>query len=398
MTELFNTKEKCCGCSACETICPVSAISFYCDEMGFRYPHIDKNLCIDCGLCVQVCDFKKAVDLDKNAIKIYAAKIKDDNARLRSSSGGMFIAFSDYFLKKNGVVYGAAHNKNLETVHIRGNNINDRDKCIGSKYVQSNMLNIFYQVKNDLISKKDVFFTGTPCQIAGLNSYLKYSSCPTNQLFTADLLCHGVPSPRLFMEFIAFCEKQTGKKIIEFRHRPKDHFGWSYNEEIIYSNGECDYTSNFVTIWRTLFLSYAILRPSCYKCKYATNHRYGDITIADFWGIEHSMPDFYDDKGVSLLFLNTNKSLRIFDVIKQNLIVRESTFSACSPFNTTLSEPSACSFDREKLWLLYYEKGFEAVARKYGRYGLKYQIKRHVRNILARMHLLDLVKKVYMKK
>lgn len=395
MIELFDKPENCCGCSACKAICPVSAISFYKDDKGFEYPRIDRNLCINCGLCARVCDFKKRIDESKNAINIYAAKIKNDEIRMRSSSGGMFTAFSDYFLQKGGVVYGAAHNENFETVHIRAENAQDRDRCIGSKYVQSSMRDIFNQVKKDLQSGRNVFFTGTPCQVAGLDSYLKCSSCPTDKLLTADLVCHGVPSPKLFTKFLTFCEKRTGKKIIKYLHRPKDRYGWSHNEKIIYADGTCDDISSLVPIWRTLFYSNAILRPTCYICKYATHHRYGDITIADFWGIENTMPDFYDEKGVSLLFINTDKGLSVLDAIKQNLIARESCLDACTPRNPNLLHPSVSKHDPEKFWQLYHEKGFEAVARRYGGYGAKYKIKQCVRKALEKMHLLNIVRKIY---
>ena len=395
MIELFDKPEHCCGCSACRAACPVSAISFYTDDKGFEYPSIDRSLCINCGLCVRVCDLKQSVDESRNAVKIYAAKIKDDEVRMRSSSGGMFSAFSDYFLQRGGTVYGAAHNENLETVHIRADNVHDRDNSIGSKYVQSHMGNVFSQVREDLKSGKDVFFTGTPCQVAGLNSCLRHSSCPTDKLFTADLVCHGVPSPRLFSEFITFCEKRTGKKIIEYLHRPKTHYGWSHNEKIIYSDGECDDTSSLVLVWRTLFYSNVILRPSCYECKYATHHRYGDITIADFWGIENTMPDFFDDKGVSLLFLNTDKSDRVFAAIKNSLITQESSLEACTPYNINLLSPSVCKLDLDKFWQFYHENGFEAVARRYGGYDMKHKIKKRIKNILEKMHLLEFVKKIY---
>ena len=387
MIELFDKPENCCGCSACKAICPVSAISFYKDDKGFEYPRIDRNLCVNCGICVRACDFKKKVDESKNAIKIYAAKIKNDEIRMRSSSGGMFTAFSDYFLQKDGVVYGAVHNENLETVHIRAENAQDRDRCIGSKYVQSSMLDVFNQVKKDLLLGKEVFFTGTPCQVAGLDSYLKCSSCPTDKLLTADLVCHGVPSPMMFQEYIRFCETKTKKKIQKYIHRPY--------AKIQYMNGTYDKADIIVNVWGNLYYSLLMIRSTCLKCKYTSPHRYGDITIGDFWGIEDAMPDFYDEKGVSLLFINTDKGLRALDAVKGNIITRESCLSACTLHNPNLLHPSVCKHDPEKFWQLYHEKGFEAVARRYGGYGVKYKIKRCVRKALEKMHLLNIVRKIY---
>lgn len=387
MIELFDKPENCCGCSACKAICPVSAINFYKDDKGFEYPRIDRNLCVNCGLCARVCDFKKRIDESKNAINIYAAKIKNDEIRMRSSSGGMFTAFSDYFLQKGGVVYGAAHNENFETVHIRAENAQDRDRCIGSKYVQSSMRDIFNQVKNDLQLGKDVFFTGTPCQVAGLDSYLKCSSCPTDKLLTADLVCHGVPSPMMFQEYIRFCEIKSKKKIQKYIHRPY--------AKIQYMDGTDNKTDIIVNVWGNLYYSHRMTRPTCLICKYASPHRYGDITIGDFWGVEGTMPDFYDEKGVSLLFINTDQGLSVLKAIKQNLITRESCLDACTPRNPNLLHPSASKHDPEKFWQLYHEKGFEAVARRYGGYGVKYKIKRCVREALEKMHLLNIVRKIY---
>ena len=144
-----------------------------------------------------------------------------------------------------------------------------------------------------------------------------------------------------------------------------------------------------------MFYSNVILRPSCYECKYATHHRYGDITIADFWGIENTMPDFFDDKGVSLLFLNTDKSDRVFAAIKNSLITQESSLEACTPYNINLLSPSVCKLDLDKFWQFYHENGFEAVARRYGGYDMKHKIKKRIKNILEKMHLLEFVKKIY---
>ena len=306
----------------------------------------------------------------------------------------MFTAFSDYFLHEGGVIYGAAHNEKFETVHIRAESTHDRDRCIGSKYVQSDLGDCFVKIKEDLAVGRKVFFTGTPCQVAGLRSYLEHSPCLTDNLFMADLVCHGVPSPLLFQEFIKYCESKSHKKIVNYFHRPKDNFGWSHNEKAIYNDSTYDDTSSLIAIWRTLFYSNIIIRPSCLKCKYASPCRRSDITIADFWGIENVMPDFFDSNGVSLLFLNTEKSLKIFDEVKLDMEVRESRFEDCTPHNPNLLQPSVCMRNRDTFWKIYKEKGFETVAKKYGGYGLKSRVKKLVRNILEKLHLLWIVRKI----
>lgn len=394
MAALIKNKSQCCGCTACKNICPTSAIMFETDQTGFEYPNVDEKLCINCGLCRKVCDFNKAINNTVTQPNIYAAKIKDDDIRKRSSSGGLFSAVSDLFLKDNGVVYGAAHDKELVTVHIRATNKQERDRCMGSKYVQSLLNNSFALVKNDLSEGRKVFFTGTPCQVAGLLSFLKCSGVSTELLYTADLICHGVPSPIIFQDFLRFCEKKTGKKVAEHLHRPKDAYGWSHNEKIIYKDGSYDNSSQLSSIWKKLFYSNTILRPSCLACKYANPVRYGDITLADFWGIERVLSDFADSNGVSLVFVNTLKGRSLFKDALDKIICKESSLEACRHYQANLNHPSECKYDRDLFWKLYEEKGFEGVAKVYGGYGLVAGMKKAAIFVLRKTHLLQTVKRI----
>ena len=395
MITLFEKKQDCCGCTACKTICTVSAITMRADEEGFLYPEIDKTLCIECGRCNSVCAFQtNGVKENNYQQQIYAMKIKDDKVRKKSSSGGAFTAISDVILENDGSVYGAAHDVDLSTMHIRATDANARDRCRGSKYVQSDMRDNFRLIEEDLKAGKEVLFTGTPCQTAGLISYLTFAGCAIDNLYTADLICHGVPSPLIFRDCLSFIEQKAKKQIREYLHRPKGTPDWPNNEKIIFEDGTFDEKSRLVRLWRTLFYSVAFHRPSCLICKYTNILRYGDVTIADFWGIEHSMPEFKDESGVSLIFINSKKGEVLFDQIKDKILYRKSSIENCRPYQQNLQGPSICHINRDDCWKLYHKHGFPAIAKKYGGYNKRTIIKEYIKLFLYKIHLLGIIKKI----
>jgi len=382
MIILFNNKEDCCGCSACFNICPANAIKMIPDEEGFLYPEINTVLCTECGLCKKVCAFQKTIDHKNNFPNpfVYALKHKNDEVVSNSSSGGAFTAISDHIIEQNGIVYGAAHDENLKTIHIRASNYEDRDRCRGSKYVQSDLRDVFRMVLDDLKKTKKVLFTGTPCQVAGLNEYLSALECDTANLLTVDLVCHGTPSPKLFKDYLSLCESKRKQQIIEYFHRPKDK-GWVSDEKAIYSDGHIDNSSSLSKIWRKLFYSCYFHRPSCYVCRYTNLQRPADITIADYWGIEKAHPEFMDKRGVSLLLVNTPKGKAIFESIKDDTIYIQSDTEKCMQRN--LKTPTPRPEGRELAWGHYKKLGFKGIAKKYGGYGFKAILKSHIRKLLS---------------
>lgn len=364
---LFEHKNQCCGCTACRYICPVSAISFEEDKEGFLYPAINKEICIECGKCIEVCPFK---DYKKQQFdtKVYAVKHKDENVLYNSSSGGAFTAISDYILKNGGVIYGASFDEDMKVVHTRAEDAEQRNRMRGSKYVQSYCGDCFELVKRDLEEGKTVLFTGTPCLCAGLGNHLN-KEYPN--LFLCDIVCHGVPSPRVFQDYILLLRKRY--KNIEINFRAKNN-GWKtltlkINNELYISSNKSPYY--------TLFLNNLILRPSCYNCKFSNFDRLSDVTIADFWGIEKCKPHMDDNKGVSLVLVNSEKGQNLFDSIKDTIYFEESNKTECLQHN--LQKPTPLPPNRAKFWEDYEKKGFNYVARKYTPYGLKYRIKRFVK-------------------
>lgn len=355
--EIFDSKNDCCGCSACEQICPKNAIKMESDDKGFLYPVIDSSLCVECGACKKVCAFQNGYKKNR-AQKAFAIKHKDFNTRMTSRSGGVFIAISDFILEKNGSVYGAAFDDDFSVCHIRTTNKSERDRLKGSKYVQSNVKDTFANVKQDLKNGMYVLFSGTACQVGGLKNYLKNTD--TTKLYTCDLVCHGVPSPKIWKEYLNHCEKKYSGKVTNANFRDKT-LGWYVHKEAIWIDGK-KYNSNE---YAYLFKDSYILRPSCFNCKFTNLDRPADFTLADFWGINNILPEFDDNKGVSLLLVNSEKGLQLLNEVSDNIDCVECDIESSIRANPNLSRPTAKPENREGFWDFYYKNGFERTYKKY---------------------------------
>lgn len=359
--DLYTRKEQCCGCSACMNICPKGAITMQEDSEGFLYPEINNDLCINCGACKKVCTFHDEYKTPERMkeIGIYAVKHKNIDERMTSRSGGVFVAIATYIIEKKGVVYGAAFNDNLEVEHIRIGNREDIIRLKGSKYVQSNMKNSFLSVKRDLQENRYVLFSGTACQVASLKSYIPDSL--QKKLITCDIVCHGVPSPKIWKDYLKMVEHTYGKKVEKFDFRDKS-FGWNTHYETIYFDKDgIDKISS--KIYANLFSWCIMLRPSCSECHFTNLRRVSDFTLADFWGIDKYAPEFDDNKGVSLLFVNTKKAETIFENIKDSIDYMKSTEKSCLQPN--LQHPSVPASNRKQFWRDYEKHGFEFCIKKY---------------------------------
>lgn len=375
---LADEKQKCCGCTACMNSCPTSAIKMLSDNEGFLYPTIDENICINCGLCEKVCNFKNHFNNDslKNRdIKVYALKHKNENTRNASMSGGAFTAFSDEILRNNGVVYGCALDENLQAVHIRAETNTDRNLMRGSKYVQSCLGDIFKKVKIDLESGKNVLFSGTACQIDGLKGYLRKDY---KNLILLDIVCFGVPSPIVWRKYLDYCSKKYGKiKIAIFRD--KANFGWKSNvSTIINENGKMFHNK----VYARLFSGKLALRPSCYECPYKAINRFSDITIGDYWGIDNNYSDFNDNKGVSLVILNNKKGIEFFENIKDQVNFIETSIDNCMQPMLKGNFEKPASKMREQFWNDLINIPFYKIIKKYTKKNIKQKIKSLIRRIV----------------
>lgn len=230
MIKITDPKE-CCGCTACASICAHDAITMEPDALGFLYPKVDESKCVDCGLCDKVCQFKDNYDRSLNLEQpiAYAARHKDIDEVMKSRSGAAFVAISDYVLEQGGVVYGAGYKDHFRVAHKRAMTKEERDEFRGSKYVQSDLTGVFRQVKEDLKNGLTVLFSGTPCQTAGLNSYVGKKL--RENLILVDIVCHGVPGPFLWRDYIAYLEKKQGDQIVTVNFRDKELFGWKAHKE-----------------------------------------------------------------------------------------------------------------------------------------------------------------------
>lgn len=372
------SKQDCCGCTACSSICPKEAIQMLEDEKGFLYPHISKELCVECGLCEKVCNYKNHM-LHRDEPTILAVKHKDSNVRRNSTSGGFFTALSDYVLKLDGVVYGVKYGENLRVVHTRAVDEKERNKCRGSKYVQSDLRGIFPLVKKDLKEGKTVLFTGTPCQITGLYGYLGQDY---PNLLTVDVICHGTPSPRLWREFLDIYEKRSHEKIVYADFRDK-RWGWtkSYIFSFVYEKGHKKMWGE--ECFNRLFLGNFSLRDSCYNCQFRSYNRPSDITMADFWGIDRSAPDFFDEGGVSAVMLNTEKGDRIFSRISESIeiSIRNKNELRQDQITGAVKRPQ----NTDDFWKVYFNKGYIRALKKYTEFSFPKTILKKVKRRLLNM-------------
>ena len=344
---------KCSGCHACFNICPKNAIEMIPDKYGFLYPNIKEDICIHCNLCTRVCPALNSKE-KKNNIHAYACINQDDTVRLNSSSGGIFHLLAKNILLKNGVVFGARFNEKFEVVHDYIQTVEDIKDFQGSKYVQSTIKDSYRKAKQFLEDKRMVLFTGTPCQIEGLLCYLQkdYSN-----LITQDIICHGVPSPSLYRIYKEYIQNSYEDNITKVNFRDKSN-GWK-KYEVSIELGKKHYQSNHDDdIYIKAFLSDIALRESCYQCHAKKKNRLSDLTLADFWGIENILPNFDDDKGTSLVIINSPAGYELFNEIKGSIVYQEVNYEQAISYNPSIyqsvNRPKKrdmflCDVDKENL-------------------------------------------------
>ena len=315
--------------------------------------------------------------------KAYIVKHRDFETRVASRSGGIFTAISDIVLDQRGVVYGCVVNEQFQAEHIRAVSKEERNCLRGSKYVQSSVGKCYENARDDLKLGKQVLFSGTGCQIAGLKSYL--GSIPDN-LLTMDLVCHGVPSPAVWKSFLKWMENKYHGKISSVNFRDK-RYGWMAHFETVIIDGRI----RVADYYRAIFYKHFSLRPSCFNCPYANTGRGSDITIADAWGVDRRHSSFNDDKGVSLVLLNTDKGLSYFERAKKGLEIIEVDLNEFMQPN--LQTPSKAPIDRVDFWRDFTQSGFSFVSQKYGDNTLKGNVKSIIKRILGITGLTKAIKK-----
>lgn len=317
----IKRKKDCCGCGACVQKCPQQCISVLTDKEGFEYPQVDKKTCIDCGLCEQVCPILNRDDR-RPPLGVYAAKNTQDEVRKRSSSGGVFSVVAQQVLQERGVVFGARFDSSWQVVIDYIEKEQDLDLLRRSKYLQAKIGNSYQQTSVFLKQGRRVLYSGTPCQILGLRHFL---GTDYPNLLTIDMACHGVPSPKVWELYLDYRKNEIKRKcegmeltdtpsVVDVNFRDKlegnhwEDYHLTFGFNISQGESTISYSSFFYDdLYFKLFLSDAILRPSCYKCPVREGRSGSDLTIADYWSINDVLPEFNDRKGISLLLVNSNK-------------------------------------------------------------------------------------------
>lgn len=332
-----SDKFTCCGCSACAHACPKQCITMRADTEGFSYPSINEEECVDCGLCLKKCPFHTSGE-KKVPMKAYAAYNKNQDIRMESSSGGIFTLLAEKTIQEGGVVFGARYTKDFQVEICAADNKAQLQSFRGSKYVQASVGDSYKEAQEILKTGRKVLYSGTPCQILGLKRFLGKDF---ENLLTVDIICHGTPSPKVWQRYLDEIREEGNKAInsINFRSKPN---GWKrFNFTLNYNEGDDTYSiSSFFgqNPYMRAFLSDLILRPSCYQCKVKSVKSESDITLGDFWGIEKVHPQMDDDKGTSLILINTEKGEIALNLSETEYLPTE--YDKAYPYNTALEQSS----------------------------------------------------------
>lgn len=353
MNNIETVGKGCCGCRSCEQICPLKAITFQENEEGFLYPTVGTS-CISCGKCLKQCPINTRIKHAENT-RGYAASLKNREALMNSSSGGVFYALAKMVLDKNGVVFGCAEDVPGKPNHVFVSSMDQLPRMQGSKYVESYIGSIYSNVKSALDSGKIVLFSGTPCQVAGLNSLVGNRE----RLYTVDIICHGVPSRKLYQKYLSYVEAKRNTPVIRFSFRSKHKHQWSLTYLIEYSNKKCEEHIASLSPYYSHFLKAYNYRESCYSCPYASRERPGDITIGDFWGIEAIDESMFCPDGVSAVLVNTAHGQRLLDESSAELLLYEVNKEDIIKHNGQLRNPAVRPIIRDNYYELLNEKGFD---------------------------------------
>lgn len=327
---------QCTGCWACVSACPKQCIRMERDSAGFPHPAADNTKCVNCGLCEKVCPVLKKIETHGSAPVAYAAYSRDKVTRLESSSGGIFSELAQAVIAKGGVVYGAAYNEQFDVVHICAESKTELARLRGAKYVQSDLGNTLVEVKGRLEKGQQVLFSGTPCQVAGLKCFLQKNY---NNLSTVDFVCHGVPSPAVWKEYVKYRAQQDncGRLPTSINMRSKET-GWSryrYSNLFQYQNGSYRVRSG-ESLFMKLFVGDFISRESCSECHFKGFNRCSDLTIGDFWGIWDIAPEMDDDAGTSVILCQSARGAELLNEISEKLVLREVSLEEASQYNSSM--------------------------------------------------------------
>lgn len=350
----ISDKCNCCGCAACVQICPKQCISFNEDKQGFCYPLVNQNLCIDCGLCEKVCPYI-SIPSTQQPIKVYAAINPNEKTRIKSSSGGIFALLAESIIDQGGIIFGARFDEKWEVIHDYTTTKEGIEAFQGSKYMQSRIGNTYKQVRDFLNNNRIVLFTGTGCQIIGLKRFLKKEY---ENLLTVEIICHGVPSPLVWRQFLKSTFSNNSICSINFRDKRN---GWtSYGLNVITTDNTGQQNIHFIpTInndYMQLYLKHINIRPSCSYCPSKSGKSGADIILGDFWGIKQYSTIYSDNKGTSAILINTAKGNK--EISKINAQMTEMTFEQIVSHNPSLVNSTPQSKYYNEFWQIFTDEGY----------------------------------------
>lgn len=362
MIELCSTN-KCTGCGACYNACPRQSITMVESVEGFLFPEINDETCVNCGLCRKVCPVISKPE-EFASPHVYAAWNIDYGIRMTSSSGGMFYTLAKEIINRGGIVFGVVLDEEGNVYHTYTDNLAGLKPMQGSKYVQSDTRKVFWEVKKYLNEGRLVMFTGTPCQVAAMKSYMGKTSC--EKLLLVDIVCHGVPANKLFKDYLNKLELKYEKKINKssFCFRKLD--AWGYSPSVEFAEGSRKIIPQCDNVYMLHFLMSYTFRESCYQCQFASSTRVSDITIADFWGIGKNVP-FNEDasKGCSLVLVNTEKGNIYFESVQSNIFCEQRDLNEAKVDNHNLYRPSIRPSQRDNSYNYFYSHSIDKVYDKY---------------------------------
>lgn len=346
---MLAEKMQCTGCGSCSIVCSKKCISMEYNWKGFLHPVIDNKLCVSCKSCEKVCPVLSKSP-SNNSTVFWAAKNTDAIVRESSSSGGVFSALVKYCLKLGGTVCAAMYDEDFGVVHEVSNNLRTIGKFQGAKYAQSYAASYFQYIEQLLNENQWVLFVGTPCQVAGLKSFLGKEY---NQLILVDMICHGVPSPMVWKQYIRELENKYSSKLININLRSKET-GWSnyqYSVKFSFENGYEETQLQSENLYMRGFVNNLYLRDSCSNCSFKGINRVSDFTLGDYWGIWNQYPDFDDNYGVSLIMLHSKKANDIWNELRENFdcipVTEKATIDNPSVYVSSIAHPN-----QEKFWEL----------------------------------------------
>lgn len=377
--------DNCFGCLGCYHICPVKAIDVQPDDKGFLYPFLNQVKCVGCGKCISLCPALHSYTKDDGVFqqKFYAYQYNDSTERKKSKSGGAFWGLANKVVSDGGVVYGVALAKDFRVKHIRVDNRDQLDELRGSKYVQSEMSEVYSKICQDIKADKKILVSGTSCQIHALRLYLKAKNVNAKKIIFCDLVCHGVPSPKVFREYVALLQKRYKKKIKRFYFRSKTPFGWGNEREFVeFENGEAVITTKYNQLdYYMLVYRHEMIRQSCFDCPFCNFNRVGDISLADFWGGEKKYPNLGNDpSGVSLVIINSLKGSTLFSGLDNSKVLEVSRDDCIQP---NLMHPSSKSSDTDIYWEHFINYGIRKLL-KLDSPAFKHRLKFLIKKILKR--------------